>query len=538
MPLNSSGKWTASFSTMCKRLTVLALMLALVLGLGVPAGAATEENADLSGGDILLLHGQTLDDGDLANLRRIADGATALGKEMDLAESGEGQSHLEDYKLVICYDLKSDPILARRLLDSRARLLVLGGELISALGPARLLSGAGDNGVLEFDFSGADGCGAIVTLPDSLYRLEGDYLSGSLETLTGTLPFCGGTDALRYIPLTDMTEDLTRAAFLWELSAFLWEHGGLPPQRGQYWVLENVYAYMPAQELLARVERLAEANIPFVISVYPTFQNGDYPAMGQFCQVLRYAQAVGGAVILRVPELRVPVSDWVGFSARMTDAVTALTDHGVYPLGYDVPYSWLWNEDALTWMRRSRTVFLHEDGAQVNFTRQTRRNLAYDNHNNLVFPVLDLAGNGQNTVLQFPAAQRISASVSLRELEANLQRVKNNRNSYYSLWDSDQSLWADNLHVSYHSGSVTLNDVLQSLSYTPEPYEENYDYHRNMLTRFTVSIQNESHFLICLVTVVTVLFAGMILYARVQVRKSFFYPREKGKKHSEEKGRK
>ena len=532
MPLNLSGKWTASFSTTCKLLIILALLLSLSL----PAGAASAEST-LSGGDILLLHGQTLDDGDLANLRQIADGATALGRSLDLAEPGEAIAHLTDYKLVICYDLKADPILARRLVESQTKLLVLGGGLICDLDRTQVISNAGDNGVLQFDFSGGDGYGTIVTLPENLYRLEGDYRSGSLETLTDTLSFCAGSDTLRYIPLTDMSADLTRAALMWELSGYLWEYNGLPPQRGQYWVLDNVYAYMPAQELLARVERLAEAKIPFVLSVYPTFQNGDYPAMGQFCQVLRYAQAAGGGVILRVPELRTQVSDWAGFSARMTDAVTALTDHGVYPLGYDVPYSWLWDEDALIWMRRSRTVFLHEDEDPVNFTRQTRRNIAYDNYNNLIFPVLDLAKDGQNTLLQFPAAQRISASVSLRELEANLDRVKNNRNSYYSLWDSDQSLWADNLHLSYHGGSVTLNDELQSLAYTPEPYEENHDYQRNILKRFTVSLQNESHFLIGLVAVVTVLFLGMILYARAQTRKYFFYPREK-EKHSEEKGRK
>lgn len=534
MPLNLSGKWTASFSTTCK----LLLVLALILSLSLPAAAAAQEST-LSGGDILLLHSQTLDDGDLTDLRRIADMATALGRSLDLAESGEGAAHLGDYKLVICYDMQADPILVRRLLDSQTKLLILGGELVSALGQTQAIANAGDNGVLEYTFSGGEDYGTIVSLPKALYRLEGDYRSGSLEALTGTVPFCAGDDSLRYIPLTDMSADLTRAALMWELSEFLWEYGGLPPQRGQYWVLENVYAYMPAQELLERVERLAEAKIPFVISVSPTFQNGDYPAMGQFCQVLRYAQAAGGAVILRAPELRTKVTDWSTFSARMTEAVTALTDHGVYPLGYDVPYSWLWDPDALTWMRRSRTVFLHEDGAEVNFTRQTRRNLAYDNYNNLIFPVLDLAKDGQNTVLQFPAAQRVSASVSLRELEANLQRVKNNRNSYYSLWDSDQSLWADNLHLSYHADSVTLNGQLQTLSYTPEPYEENYDYHRNMLTRFTVSIQNESHFLIGLVAVVTVLFLGMILYARVQARKYFFYPRKKtGEEQPEEKGRK
>ena len=281
MPLNLSGKRTASFNTTCK----LLIILALILSLSLPAGAASVEST-LSGGDILLLHSQTLDDGDLTNLRQIADGATALGRSLDLAEPGESIAHLTSYRLVICYDLKADPILARRLVDSQTKLLVLGGELISDLGQTQVISGAGDNGVLQFDFSGGDSYGTIVTLPANLYRLEGDYRSGSLETLTDTVSFCAGSDTLRYIPLTDMTPDLTRAALMWELSGYLWEYNGLPPQRGQYWVLDSVYAYMPAQELLARVERLAEAKIPFVISVYPTFQNGDYPAMGQFCQVL------------------------------------------------------------------------------------------------------------------------------------------------------------------------------------------------------------------------------------------------------------
>ena len=83
MPLNLSGKWTASFSTTCKLLIILALLLSLSL----PAGAASVEST-LSGGDILLLHSQTLDDGDLANLRQIADGATALGRSLDLADPG------------------------------------------------------------------------------------------------------------------------------------------------------------------------------------------------------------------------------------------------------------------------------------------------------------------------------------------------------------------------------------------------------------------------------------------------------------------
>ena len=52
---------------------------------------------------------------------------------------------------------------------------------------------------------------------------------------------------------------------------------------------------------------------------------------------------------------------------------------------------------------------------------------------------------------------------------------------------------------------------------------ENYDYQRNVLKRVTINIQQESRFLILMVTVVTVLFLGMILYARVRQYRHFLY---------------
>ena len=527
MPSSSNTKWTVNCNMM-SRLISLALVLCLVL---LPVSAAQQTEGLLGDADILLLHEENVSDSDLRQLRILADGATAIGRSMELGTKDQTRRRLSRYQLILCYDLDRDDVFSRFLLRSGAKVLVLGGDILSGC----LETGAiarpqrEKSGVLRFDFSGQTTYQAIVSLPETVYEWAGDYASGTLEAEGRTVPFCTGSDSLRYMPMTQFSDKLARAALLWELSNWLWEYDGLAPQRGQYWVLEDVYAYIPAQKLLDRVQLLIDAKIPFVISVSPTFQNGGYPAMQQFCQVLRYAQANGGAVILKTPILRTAVSDWAEFGAVMTDAVTALTDQGVYPLGFDVPYSWLWDQEALNWMKRARTVFLHEDSAQPDFTRDTTRNIAYYNYNTLVFPALTLDEKGENSVLQFRAAQRVSAAVSMEALQTSLEEVQKNRNPYYSLWDSEQSVWADNLHLSYQNGAVTLNGELCSLEYAPEEYPENYDYQRNILKRFTVSIQNESRFLITLVTVVTVLFLGMILYARHRQRSHFLMAEDRAK---------
>lgn len=527
MPSSSNTKWTVNCNMM-SRLVSAALALCLVI---LPAAAAQDAGSLSGDADILLLHEENISDDDLGQLRILAEGATAIGRSMELGAKTQASRVLSRYKLILCYGLERDDAFARLLMGSGARVLVLGGKILpGCLEDAPQEKSQRDrSGVLRFDFFGETGYEAIVSLPETVYAWTGDYTSGTLEAEGRTYPFCTGSGNLRYMPMVRFSDKLTRAAFLWELSNWLWEYDGLPPQRGQYWVLEDVYAYIPAQKLLDRVQLLIDAKLPFVISVNPTFQNGDYPAMQQFCQVLRYAQANGGAVILKTPILRTAVSDWAEFGAVMTDAVTALTDHGVYPLGFDVPQSWLWDQEALSWMKRSRTIFLHEDSARPDFTRDTTQNIAYYNYNTLVFPALTLDEKGENSVLQFRAAQRVSASVPVETLKAGLEALQKNRNPYYSLWDSEQSVWADNLHLSYRDGAVTLNGQLCSLEYTPEEYPENYDYQRNILKRFTVSIQNESRFLITLVTVVTALFLGMILYARHQQRSHFLMAEDHAK---------
>ncbi len=516
---------------MCKlrRWVLAAILLALALLLVVPAHAQ-EAETDFGNADFLLLHEEQISEEQLGSLRLLADGATALGKSMDLATPAQAKSVLGHYSLILCYDLKPNATLARSLAESGAKVLLLGGEILpdclQAAGipeQAQKISQVPENAVLRYTISEQE-YESIVTLPETVYEIsQADYSSGSLQVNLHTLPFCWQMGTLCYIPLTDFTPDLSRAALLQEISTWLWEYSGLPPQKGQYVVLDEIYAYMPAQSLLDRVELLAESGTPFVLSVMPVYQNTDYPAMQQFCEVLRHAQANGGAVILHTPILRVEVSDCEEFSAKMTEVLNAFTAQGVYPLGFDVPYSWAWNADALAWMQRSRTVFIHEDSKTPDFTRDTRQNLLYYNYHALVLPALSLGENSAASYSVFSAAHRIAASASLEELQAQLSQLQSAQMPYYSLWSARQSVWADNFHLAWQDGALTINDTVCSLDYTPQSAPESYDYRRNALQRFTMNIQNESHFLIVLVTVVTVLFLLMIFYARRRQRLHFLY---------------
>lgn len=515
---------------MYKRAGVLLILMLFCL-CGMTALADDSDTAPLPGtADILLLHNEQVSDEELDNLRLLADTATALGKSMEISTPAQAVNRYSHYSLILGYALDSDSRLARTLVRSGTRLMLLGGQLLpdclAAAAPELTVQGvtrSGENGVLRFAFSDAQSYDAIVTLPEHFYTADTEYTSGTLEINGRTFPFCMQSGGIRYIPLTDFTSDLSRAALMQELAAWMWDYSGPLPQKGQYLVLDQVYAYMPAQELLDRVEVLVRAKLPFVISVMPVYQNTDYPAMQQFCEVLRYAQANGGAVILHTPIVRSSVSDWTDFNAVLTDALESFTNQGVYPLGFDVPYSWTWDTDALEWMKRSRTIFVYQDTAAADFTRDTRQNLLYYNYNALVLPALALDDGGENSVRRFSAAQRISPSIPLTRLQELADTLQDNRTPYYSLWDSLQSVWADNFHLSWENGALTVNDVLCSTAYTPQPYPDHYDYKRNTLQRFTVNIQNESHTLIVLVAVVTILFLLMILYARRRQRRHFLY---------------
>jgi hypothetical protein len=87
--------------------------------------------------------------------------------------------------------------------------------------------------------------------------------------------------------------------------------------------------------------------------------------------------------------------------------------------------------------------------------------------------------------------------------------------------------------LEYEDRVLSINGEEQDLSYEPEDYPEDFNYNRNTLKRITVSLENQNRGLILIVGIVTMLFLGFIVYARILNRRHFFYDEEEKEKREE-----
>ena len=88
----------------------------------------------------------------------------------------------------------------------------------------------------------------------------------------------------------------------------------------------------------------------------------------------------------------------------------------------------------------------------------------------------------------------------------------------------DHSYWLDQQLMEYKNGNLILNGKKMDLSFTPSVYPEDFNYHRNMLLRFSKDLTTQNKRLVILVGVISVIFLFLILFARYRNRKHYFFP--------------
>lgn len=378
------------------------------------------------------------------------------------------------------------------------------------------------NGRLRYTFPTGKECEGIVRW-EQLYRLPSDgYESGVIEAGGESYPFCSQTAGARYIPVTDLSQTLILSAVTEEIVQWMWPYNDKPRDYAQFLVLDSVYPFMDPELLLDLVEAVEELSVPYVICVMPLTANFDYPAMTQFCQVLAYAQSKGASILLHAPILHKAVEDADELYERLTDMTMAYVRNGVYPLGIQVPLSWINQEPYLTVLKRYRTVFLYDDGAQSGFDLQAHTSLIARQGHQLVYPILDLDQSGISQLECFPAAAYADWG---NQRNVFLQYAKNGKTAgkpYLDLRDYNHTVWLNNCYYSWQNRSVYLDGKLMELTFQPVEYDEQYDYQRSPLVRMSVDLRNQNRVLMVIVVILTGIFLGGIAYARHRMRKRFF----------------
>lgn len=524
-------------SMMFKRSLAPLLVLLVLCGLMTCAGAEEQEETFLpdGSGEILLVHDRILEETARLSIEKLVTIGAAMGKIVDYGTPEQCANVLEDYEYVICFRLTdSTPAFDAALKTTSSNLMVIGGE---AMANYLRLTGSQTlpqeepqkNGRLRYSFPTGKECEGIVRW-EHLYRFQSEgYESGVIQAGGENYPFCSQVAGVRFIPVSDLRETLVLSAVTEEIVRWMWPYNDRPRDYAQFLVLDSVYPFMSPELLLDIVDAVEALSIPYVISVMPLTANSDYPAMTQFCQVLAYAQNKGASIILHAPIIHKTVEDVDELYERLTDMTMAYVQNGVYPLGIQVPLSWINQEPYLTLLKRYRTVFVYDDGTESGFDLEAHTSQIARQGHQLVYPILDLEQSGISQLECFPSAAYVDCG---SQSDVFLQYAKNGKTAgkpYLDLRDYTHTVWLNNCYYSWRNRSAYLDGKLVDLSFQPVEYDTRFDYQRSPLVRMSVDLKNQNRVLMVVVVILTGIFLSGIVFARRRMRKRFFSDPEKEK---------
>lgn len=517
---------------MCKKLIIASVCFLLFLLAPTIAYGAQAKSVEA---DIVILYENPTSAADLKNIETMVKLLTYQNYAVAYGTLEEYKGSIDKYQHVICYDLDVlDKAGMKELTNENSNVMMIGNNIIESYVNAKKLSVETTKSIsksarVTYKFSEQQAFTSLIEV-DNPYILKGDitYQSGTYD-LNGTLQgFCIGNDQFRYIPTIDLEDSLVQAIFTNEVAKWMWPYNGEPHTYAQYMVFDEVYPFTNLEQMMSVIDTMIELKTPYIISVMPIYQNGEFPSMKRFCEVLKYAQANGGAIVLHAPIVQTTNLNVDEIREYMTTATEAYTNYGVYPMGIEAPSNWLFDEQGQEILKRYRTVFIYdEENKESSFNKREHFNTIYKDGHQIIGPAISLDDSGGSKLKAYSAAVYMNILEDIEILKNKIQGYKESIIPIKSLWDFSNVVYTDTLVLEYNNNSLTLNGEQVSLDYTPFVYEKNYQFKRDIMSRITVDLANQNKKLISAVFITLLLFISFIIIARKANKKKFFYPKEK-----------
>jgi uncharacterized protein YdaL len=533
MLLNLNRKQKMNFNMMCKKIIAATAILIICVNIISVKAAEKEDYIPQGEGEILLVYSDKITSEEKNDIEYLNTLSSSLNRSLDFGTADECKNVLDKYDYIICYNIKDSSLeFKQEIKEYKGKLMILGSDFMSQYITVTnqkdeyIEENSQTKGKLEYSFN-EDKFQEIVELENlKKFQING-YKNGNISVGSETFSFCSQIGNVRFIPVTNYSGNLVKAALMQEIVQWLWPYLDKTPDYAQYMVLDKVYPFMSAEKLKKKVDLLVNADIPFVISVMPITENADYPSMKQFCQILKYAQVNGGAIILNSPIVHTNEKNQDEVYELLTEMTLAYTNNGVYPLGIEVPVSWTNEDFYLDILKRYRTLFVYDDGEKSGFKISDHRNKLFYNYHQLVMPLIPLDKTGVSYLKSYSSALYLDSAIDVEELKEKIDYSKSSSVPFKNLWDMNQSVWANNFHLNYENYVLKINDVEINPEFKPEAYDEDYNYGRNTLQRITVSLKNQNKGLMIVAFFTISIFIILIVYSRRKNRKHFFYDDEK-----------
>ena len=489
-------------------------------------------------GDILIVYSDAASDEEIKAVSDMVEILTYQAFQVAFAEASDSMDMIEQYDYIICYHMERYPEEIIPLLQScrETEILFIGNTFMKdymdtgnkSVGRDYIESSVNVGKIIYFfdELSSKEG----LSNEDEFVFLEGklDYQSGTLlvDDIEGYVVASKGN--ITHMALSDMNDALVKAIFSREVAVWKWPYSGTPHVYAQYIVLNEVYPFVEPEKLLSVVELMVDAHEPFVISVMPVYLNGEYPAMQRFCEILRYAQDNGGTIIIHAPINQDTKIDADTMNAYLTMATNYYLAQGVYPMALQAPSVWMYDENAMKVIGRFSTIFAtDEEDPLVEFPADVHTNKVYKDGHQWVGPAIALDATGVSYTKVYSTAVYIDISEDVDTITNKINACRQSFVPLKSLWDIAHSFWTDEAVMNYKNKIILVNGERVEYTFEPTEFEEDYDYHRNMLKRFSKDLSSENSKLLVAVIIVSTLFIFFILVARYNNRRKFFHSKDK-----------
>jgi len=497
-----------------------------------------KEETIIPDSEILLIYSDGANEETLSSVREIVKILTYQNFKVSYAPANKCSSQLNRFTKIICYNLESYPKDFLQNInnfekqanknDNDKQIMFIGNTCLKEYYD---LTNRGNEyvvnkkqvGKLSYYFNESEY--REVLAEESFFIFLKDvasYNSGKINVGHFEGYFCGSSGVITHIPLTDMSNPLIKAAFTKEVALWKWPYKGEPHIYAQYMLVNKVYPFEDPEKLLEIINLMLEHDEPFVISVMPIYANGDYPAMKRFCEVLRYAQAKGGTIIIHAPINQMVDLDKELIYEYLIRALDIYISHGIYPVALQVPSNWMFNQDTIEIMSHFKTIFTtEEDTGYLQLPKDANTNEIYKDGHQWISEAIKLDHIGTSHLRVSSTAVNISMLDHIEDIKDKIIACKRSFVPLKSLWDTEHSFWTEENILTYKNQMLVFNGEVIENVFFPSEYDDTFKYDRNILKRFSKDLTSENQKLIILVSIISFLFFFFILLARYYNRKKF-----------------
>lgn len=273
-------------------------------------------------------------------------------------------------------------------------------------------------------------------------------------------------------------------------------------EKNTYLYFDKVTPFNDLNVLIEEIDYLKKNGIPFFIEVPPVFKNENLSAMNRFAEVLRYAQANGGEIVLTLPQLVSLDVQGKNIEEKFDLGFKNYINYWIYPTAISISDYWLYRDDLKELLKKTDTIFI-DSNVDIGNLEFNKYNLS--SYKNVIEKVnLEDGNNLYNNI-----AVNISSKLSINEFKNKIKELLEKDIYFKDTHDISSSITIDNLNINSNKKGIFLNDknVVQVQFIDSEKYKTVVNGYENQRhDDVNISLDKTNKILVIISTVVVILF--------------------------------